>query len=111
MYMRLISWIHPHGSETIRFKQEDGYFCLYCNLVLKMKICVTKKYFSFKELLPDDNAEITRLPITVESVSKICWTRPIFKDDSLILPRHLSLCDIYLWDILLWVLLLWDILL
>jgi hypothetical protein len=29
------------------------------------------------------------------------------KDDSLILPRHLSLRDIYLWDILLWVLLLW----
>jgi hypothetical protein len=28
-------------------------------------------------------------------------------DDSLILPRHLSLRDIYLWDILLWVLLLW----
>ncbi len=32
-------------------------------------------------------------------------------DDSLILPRHLSLCEIYLWDKLLWVLLLWDILL
>jgi hypothetical protein len=32
-------------------------------------------------------------------------------DDSLILPWHLSLRDIYLWDILLWVLLLWDILL
>ncbi len=31
-------------------------------------------------------------------------------DDSLILPRHLSLCDIYLWDIPLWVLFLWDIL-
>jgi hypothetical protein len=28
-------------------------------------------------------------------------------DDSLILPRHLGLRDIYLWDILLWVLLLW----
>jgi hypothetical protein len=28
-------------------------------------------------------------------------------DDSLILPRHLRLCDIYLWDILLRVLLLW----
>jgi hypothetical protein len=33
------------------------------------------------------------------------------EDDSLILPRHLSQRDIYLWDILLWVLLLWDILL
>jgi hypothetical protein len=31
----------------------------------------------------------------------------LLKDDSLILPRHLSLRDIYLWDILLWVLLLW----
>jgi hypothetical protein len=28
-------------------------------------------------------------------------------DDSLILPQHLSLRDIYLWDILQWVLLLW----
>ncbi len=30
------------------------------------------------------------------------------EDDSLILPRHLRLRDIYLQDILLWVLLLWE---
>jgi hypothetical protein len=35
----------------------------------------------------------------------------MLREDSLVLPRHLSLCDIYLWDILLWNLLLWDILL
>jgi hypothetical protein len=35
------------------------------------------------------------------------WARGCLADDSLILPRHLSLREIYQWDIVLWDLLLW----
>ncbi len=74
--------------------------CLVLNIALFQESCLRSADYCYCSRLIN---HIIKMKWLLCAINALFW----LQDDSLILPRHLSLCDIYLWDILLWVLLLW----